>query len=1519
MRGDTSSRDIKYSWGDVDSHRALSFSNISKLLHQNEVQSRYISMHVPALCWPSGPPAASVNLASLCNPIKMSPPQNATSSTPASDHPFYPFTHPLVHNEALTFACLPDDNARDVIVELFHRTEELEYLGKFNDAYALLKTDRNSYLLSSRSPSYAYLLGAIKLSQGYYREAREHFAKAQKILESADPEKLSEGSQQLLDFITVRLLLIDPESRENRELGVEKGQAAYQKWAKSKSPAELDYFSILIERAYSELVKDTPELAVKAPHLQSRHVEILKSQIVKGNAVVSFPIFLAKLNNIKSSWEVDGLKTILDKLLRTYEAPQPLINTMLGYCDTRMGQLSEGKKQERLFKEARRMYKAAGNIEAPCELDILETLMAGQKYIMAGTDDLTDLRRRIIHTIGNLGRLYSRFTELDYPNRMSTVLKQINKINDGMVGEQEITLISCRLWRQLGRATGIRINAATEFIAAVADVMKTDDIEDTLTVFHRFKEQDESGWDFDTRVNWLRATAAARYRIGRYDEAIGGMNEARELLEKEWRYDEAADIAEQMLFMKERRIHTLTGDEKAQALEELLDELDTAIEGDKGTFATRWKPMLRKKLWKAGLLLSDQNQTPAEKARSIPEASTLVDLVEEKAEEFVREDRNFVSICSDVQKLKAVLLRATGKPDEAVALLERAIPSKWKVFKNRTEDDDVREIEIRLLAVTMYIPDLTEHPKEMDRKTLEKRTKVCFHHLKEVNKLAEKNHLANSYFEALFFEAICHLALNDPAKALQNLVRASRLQDEIRRASPRGDKLESFMSTAYSATPSATEVTSAAIKACLMVPDAVNCWWWIQKTKARAFSEMMQQGYRWQDPFTRVSDEIANLQLPWESSTADFRDVAPLYRLVELTKTPVGYSLSSWDLDTMEEALDHRRVQIQNLMDEIEQNPNTRGALTMSMDIPATHEDMTWLANYRVDDREIVFIDWAITYDDIIISIYRPGGTGLLPGASAVFGTHRDAEIRIFKCNIGMQKVRDWAEEYLLHEEMPLESRTAYDDLDILNDLIAPIADVTDPEDLLVLSPTEGLHNIPLHALKIDTTDRGERITLIERNPVVYIPSFSIMRQCVTKLRLGEASTAETLQDLYQSTLVGVKVDYETPDAAVLTSLEYMSNSLPAAQVLTNEDCPSKTFTDAAAHTTDILHFHGHMDYSDPQPLQRHLVLGGDEKITARQLADLRFPKATAPLVSIITCPNGAQQIPSGDEPVGVVPALLAAGAASVITTLWPTDSACGLQFGELLYEDRKASASISRLPTPLGLPMAITTGIITTAKPEICYTKADISSPKLPEVVKEEMEDIIEEVADDKTLAETSERGETTIVDEPIPHLPTRELSTSTSSSTAGLLKREASVSTVVAVPKRGSSTSTTASIKTPKRESSTSAATVRNSIEEEEEEGESAAAATAIAAVPSPHAFPVTIEEPMPVRRIWDIARAVRKAVLDIKAIEHTSAPYYWAPFALYGAWLRGTGSNGALERGDSINGLSERFARDMELNVL
>ncbi|KAF3192034.1 hypothetical protein TWF788_004225 [Orbilia oligospora] len=1204
-----------------------------------------------------------------------------------------PPLHPLVTDESLTSTLLPTPSQREQTSTLFFQVEEFEYLGKFHEAYKALQNSPIRHILASSSPSYWYLFGTIKLSQGYYRDGLEQYRTAEKLLRTAKEEDLSDGSQQLLAFMTTRTLCLEPTSSpEDREIGIETGITAYQKWAKEKSPEELDYFSLILERSYYEIIKDIPLFSDSLPPLLPRHIQILKSQIPKKNAIISFPIFLAIINNSTSLPEIQSLSPEIESLLLKHNCPTTLQNTIKGYFQLRMGQLSElPNVQGKYFKEARRFYKLAGNIEAPCEVDLLDCLRDGQKHVLAGTDDPTDLRRRILHMIDKLGKLYGRFTDLDFPNRMHATLKQISNINEKMLQSPDITLISCRLWRLLGKATGIKINSTTEFIAVIADIMKTEDLEDAIAVFERFKAEEEDNWDFDTGINWLRGMAVAHTRLSQFDEAIAEMEMAEVLLQSEYKHSTALEVREQVLAVKEKRLHTLSGIEKGYAFDDLLEEITEAIMEDSRYWQQR-KPMLRKMLWKASLLLGDKELTPIEE--STKSASEIVTQVEQLATEYITEDKTYQTFLNECQLLKAILLRDQGKPDEAVALIEKLLPSKlWKLnLKPRTEEEEIHAADLHIQAVII-------------------------------------------------------------------------IQDELRRASPKGDKFDSFITNALAAQTSSARFVDLALKACLQLPDPLAAWYWIQKAKARAFTDMLQHGHIWQNSFIRIADDIGNFQMPWESVSINGSDIALLYRLENLLKSPVGYTLDNWDIETMETTLAHRRRTMSSLIDEISQRPSLRGALSVSMGLPATHEDLTWIANYRQSTHEIVFIDWAESFDQIIICIYRPAGIRFL---SPILGTSQDARINIFTCPLSISDVKNWVQTYILNQDAPLSSLNSTDDLKILSPLIDPIKTLTNPEDLLVLSPTGILHSIPFHALPISTSDKDDdpSTPLISRNPIVYVPSPSILRQCIAKLRMTRHPNPQkqpsppppTTTAPRPSTLIGVKIDgySPTPDQKVDTSLEKMSTSLLSAEILTHEMVTHQSFTHQSSLTTDILHFHGHMDYHDPRPLSRYLVLANDEIITGRQLADLKFPVGSAPLVTIIACLSGGQQILMGDEPVGIVPALLAAGAASVIATMWPTDSACGLKFGEILYEDRR--------------------------------------------------------------LCDENEEGGGGDDD----------------------------------------------------------------------------------------------------IGKTWDIARALRKAVMEIRNDKETSAPYYWAPFVLNGAWLRGTKNGGTLPRGDGMDGLSAQFARGMEIRI-
>ena len=62
--------------------------------------------------------------------------------------------------------------------------------------------------------------------------------------------------------------------------------------------------------------------------------------------------------------------------------------------------------------------------------------------------------------------------------------------------------------------------------------------------------------------------------------------------------------------------------------------------------------------------------------------------------------------------------------------------------------------------------------------------------------------------------------------------------------------------------------------------------------------------------------------------------------------------------------------------------------------------------------------------------------------------------------------------------------------------------------------------------------------------------------------------------------------------------------------------------------------------------------------------------------VSLLACASAVQEFQPGDEPLGLVTAFLAAGATSVLGTLWPVQSSAARVFSEHFYSYLSSSAT---------------------------------------------------------------------------------------------------------------------------------------------------------------------------------------------------------------------------------------------------
>ena len=103
-------------------------------------------------------------------------------------------------------------------------------------------------------------------------------------------------------------------------------------------------------------------------------------------------------------------------------------------------------------------------------------------------------------------------------------------------------------------------------------------------------------------------------------------------------------------------------------------------------------------------------------------------------------------------------------------------------------------------------------------------------------------------------------------------------------------------------------------------------------------------------------------------------------------------------------------------------------------------------------------------------------------------------------------------------------------------------------------------------------------------------------------------------------------------------------------QAIRGEAVRREAFLDSVA-TRNLVHFQGHARHDRLDPLASELIFA-DGPITARDVFDI--PQNTCPIAHagcLREC--GASVMATGDEPLGLIPALLYAGANTVVATLW--------------------------------------------------------------------------------------------------------------------------------------------------------------------------------------------------------------------------------------------------------------------------
>jgi CHAT domain-containing protein/tetratricopeptide (TPR) repeat protein len=184
----------------------------------------------------------------------------------------------------------------------------------------------------------------------------------------------------------------------------------------------------------------------------------------------------------------------------------------------------------------------------------------------------------------------------------------------------------------------------------------------------------------------------------------------------------------------------------------------------------------------------------------------------------------------------------------------------------------------------------------------------------------------------------------------------------------------------------------------------------------------------------------------------------------------------------------------------------------------------------------------------------------------------------------------------------------------------------------LIVVPHRALHYVPFHALYDGTS------YVIERREVSYAPSATVLHHC----------NARPPKALDRALLLGL-ADEQTPH--VRDELAALAPLFPSATVLLDRQA-TITALRAQAASADLLHLACHGQFRPDNPLFSSLRLA-DGWLTVRDAYQLDL---NCGLVALSACDTGASAVAPGDELIGLARGFFAAGAPSLLVSLWAVD-----------------------------------------------------------------------------------------------------------------------------------------------------------------------------------------------------------------------------------------------------------------------
>lgn len=261
-------------------------------------------------------------------------------------------------------------------------------------------------------------------------------------------------------------------------------------------------------------------------------------------------------------------------------------------------------------------------------------------------------------------------------------------------------------------------------------------------------------------------------------------------------------------------------------------------------------------------------------------------------------------------------------------------------------------------------------------------------------------------------------------------------------------------------------------------------------------------------------------------------------------------------------------------------------------------------------------------------------------------------------------KIIKLVREYLSHVKQPKKNNEVHSLLShrLFREIWEPIEKTVPMPSRLTIIPDESLYYLPFESLS------GKDGFLVEKYEMVYAPSRNIARTLTyRKKRENERTISVLSRSRYQQNRLKI------PDLShVETETGYIRDLFHGqASVFMNEEVTKRTLSDSAIVNSGIVHFAAHGINDIESPSRSSILLYESDSVsgghlTAGEIQKLNFD---GQLIVLSACETSLGKLLTGEGMLGLTRAFMAAGASSVISTLWSVYDESTAEFMRFFYE----------------------------------------------------------------------------------------------------------------------------------------------------------------------------------------------------------------------------------------------------------